>query len=170
MDTAQPPTRAPRRRRSVQLLGLATGAGLAVAGVAAYLLVSASDNAERAPDAAAVEPAQSVPPIVSPEELERRDGIRVLRVALTGADGLVDVRYQVVDADKAASVHESAPVLVDEQTGVVVDQLFMGHSHTGPLHAGETYFLLFENPGNLVARGSAVTVALGVVFSISISA
>ena len=53
------------------------------------------------------------------------------------------------------------PVLISESNGVVVDQLLMGHQHKGTLLGGQTYYLIFSNPGNLVARGSQVTVLLG---------
>lgn len=50
---------------------------------------------------------------------------------------------------------------MDERTGVVVNELFMGHSHHGQLKPAQTYYLIFNNPGNLVRRGGRVTVQLG---------
>ena len=80
-----------------------------------------------------------------------------------GCAVLVDMRYQVLDEDRAAAIHDPAtpPAMVDETTGVFVDRPFMGHSHKGRLKAGHVYFVLFENPGNLVAPGTHVTVQLG---------
>jgi hypothetical protein len=96
-------------------------------------------------------------------DLAQRSGVRIVRVAVSGGGGLVDLRYQVVDPDKAAALHASAtpPALVDERTGVVVSRLFMGHAHSGELKAAVTYYLVFENPGNIVGRGGKVTVLLG---------
>jgi hypothetical protein len=37
----------------------------------------------------------------------------------------------------------------------------MNHAHHGPYKAGVSYYLVFNNPGNLVRRGSMVTVLLG---------
>ena len=53
------------------------------------------------------------------------------------------------------------PAVIDEKTGLVVHELFMDHAHSGAFRAGETYFYLFDNPGNHLERGSKVTVLLG---------
>jgi len=88
-------------------------------------------------------------------------GVRVIRVAIVGAGGLVDLRYQVIDPDKAEVVHLYPPNLVDEKTGDVIDALFMGHSHRGNPKAGYTYPLLFVNRAGLVQPGGAVAVVIG---------
>jgi hypothetical protein len=162
MSAAQPlrhlrrPSRDPGRR--VRLLAALAGAGLVVAG---YVLVSQLAGGHRDSVSAGQKETETIPPLVTAAGLAQRNGIRISQLAVTGAGGLVDLRYQVLDPDKAASVHTARPELVDERTGVVVDQLLMGHSHKGVMHAGQTYYLLFENPGDLVRRGSEVTVALG---------
>ena len=71
------------------------------------------------------------------------------------------MRFQVLDSSRAATIHDAPPMLVDERTGVVVNELYMGHQHKGYMRAGQSYYLIFNNPGNLVARGSRVTVQLG---------
>ena len=149
-------------KKRLRLLGALTGAGLVVAAIGGYALVQhvGGGGATAAPSPVQALAAK-VPPVVSAAGLEQKSGVRITHVAVSGAGGLVDVRYQVVDPDKAVVLHETRPELVDETTGVVVDKLFMGHRHTGVLHAGETYFLLFENPGNLVQRGTRATVVLG---------
>ena len=102
-------------------------------------------------------------PVVSPDGLVDRSGIQIVYVAVTGDGGLVDLRFKVFDPDKAVAIHdpETPPAVVDAATGVVAKDLFMGHSHTSPFHAGQTYYLIFENPGNLVQRGGKVSVLLG---------
>jgi hypothetical protein len=50
---------------------------------------------------------------------------------------------------------------VDDETLVVANDPLMGHSHTGSFAAGQTYYVVFENPGNLVVPGGRVTVLLG---------
>ncbi len=104
-----------------------------------------------------------VSPLVSAVGLQERSGVRVVRVALTGENGLVDLRYQVVDAEKALSLHDAAapPLLIDERTGGVVKDVLMGHTHTGTPKAGLTYYIIFLNSGTVLARGSRVTVQLG---------
>jgi hypothetical protein len=145
----------PRSNR-VRLLGAMTGVGVMTALFAGYVLSESLGAAD-----ADGSPRVAVPPVVTPAGLERRSGVRIVYVAVSGAGGLVDLRYQVVDAAKAAAVHVTQPELVDEGSGVVVDSLLMNHSHTGRFRAGQTYYLVFENPGNLVQRGGRVTVALG---------
>jgi hypothetical protein len=103
----------------------------------------------------------ALPPLVTESGLVERSGVRVVRVAVTGDGGLVDLRFLVVDADKAAAVHERQPLLVDERTGGVIDRPWMGHVHTHGLKLGVGYYVLFENVGSLIRPGSLVTVQLG---------
>jgi hypothetical protein len=102
-------------------------------------------------------------PSVSASGLAERSGVRLVRVAVTGGGGLLDVRYQVVDPNKAVTVHEdqTPPAIIDERTGLVLDRLLMGHAHKGELKPAVTYYLVFENTGNWVRRGSKITVLLG---------
>jgi len=147
-------------RRRTRLLGAVTGAGLVLAGVAGYMLVthlSGEGSAARPQTQTLPKPA----PLVSAAGLAQKDGVRISQLAVTGAGGLIDLRYQVLDADKAAIIHVGTPLMVDEHTGVVVNQLLMGHQHKGTLHAGQTYYLVFLNPGNLVRQGARMTVQLG---------
>jgi hypothetical protein len=152
----------------VRLAGYAVGAAGAIVVVALgfWLAASFKSHPTAAGQAAAVDvnlPAQMRRPIVSAAGLVDRSGVKIVYVAVTGGGGLLDVRFQVVDPDKAASLHDAAkpPALVDESTGVVVNSLLMGHSHTGVFKTGVTYYLVFENPGNLVQRGGRVSVLLG---------
>jgi hypothetical protein len=102
-------------------------------------------------------------PSVSAAGLVERSGVRLVRVAVTGGGGLLDVRYQVVDPNKAVTVHEAAtpPALIDQRSGLVLNRLLMGHAHEGALKPAVTYYLVFENTANWVHRGSKVTVLLG---------
>jgi hypothetical protein len=149
------------KRSRVWILGLVTGVVLVVGPVLGYEMASSSGGSRR--DEVAKPPAIQSSPLLPMAGFEARSGVRIVRVAVTGDGGLVDLRYQVLDPNAATSVHdkETPPDLVDERTGVVVKDLFMGHSHHGPLKAAQSYYLLFENPGNLVRRGSRVTVQLG---------
>ena len=168
---------APGRRlpRRVRLAGYAAGIGLTVGlvALAIWLVTTLRESpaaveanvpvATAMPTAAASASAQWQRPVVSAAGLADRSGVRIVYVAVTGGGGLIDLRYQVVDPDKAVVIHDDAksPVIVDDATGVVVDQLLMGHSHTEGFKAGQTYYLIFENPGNLVQRGSKVSALLG---------
>ena len=140
-----------------RVLGGATGAAVVLLAIGGYQLTRHSAAAPARPRAVAP------PPLVPKAAFERRSGVRIVRVSVSGAGGLVDLRYQVLDPDAAASIHDAAtpPELVDERTGLLVNSLFMGHSHEGRLNRAHTYYLLFDNPGSLVHRGARVTVQLG---------
>lgn len=90
-------------------------------------------------------------------------GVRVTLVAVTAGGGMVDLRYQVIDPDKAAIVHDPTkpPGVLDEATGQVVNRPWMGHAHAGQLQAGVTYYLILVNPGGVIKPGSPVSVLIG---------
>ena len=142
---------ATRRRRIDRALLSAT---VVVAAAAAIPLAVARLHTPRA--AAHV-------PTVSPTALVQRSGVRIVRVAVSGDGGLLDLRYQVVDSDKAEAVHDPAtpPLLIDERSGALVAELLMGHIHNQRPKVGLTYYLLFDNPGDIVRAGHRVTVQLG---------
>lgn len=167
---------APGRRwssRRVRLAGYVVGVALTIGLAALGLwLATALRNSQAVTDVGQpVEAASAIPdrpvswerPVVSDAGLVERSGVQIVYVALTGGGGLIDLRYQVIDPSKAVAVHDDAnpPAIVDEATGLVVKELLMGHSHTGAFTAGQTYYLVFENPGNLVQRGNTVSVLLG---------
>ena len=149
-----------------RLAGALAGVVLVVGIVLGVTSLRGSDDRPSAADT--TEPAADVPialdrPVLSDSEFQDQVGVRIQTLATTGGGGLLDLRYQVLDPSKAGAVHDEAtpPTLVDEATGLIVNQLLMGHSHTGDFHAGVGYYLVFENPGNLIQPGSSVTVLLG---------
>jgi hypothetical protein len=105
---------------------------------------------------------------LSLKALEKKWGIQVASVRLSGNGNLVDFRYRVLDPDKAAGLadREAKPFLVDQSTGA---KLFVPRTpKIGPLRQtaqklepGKTHFMLFSNPGKFVKAGSKVTVAVG---------
>lgn len=135
----------------VVLLG---GLALAAIGVAVWLLASGSSSARvpAGPDAAAQ------------GAFLEKTGVQLERVSVTGSGGIVDLRYRVVDKDKAAIVHDRArrPAVVDQQTGEVVNDPFMGMwMHSGLIKPGVVYYQLFVNRTRLIAPGELVSVRLG---------
>jgi hypothetical protein len=144
---------------------LAAGAGLLLAGlgIGVRLATSGSDDAAATPPGTGSAAAAWSRTAVTNDGLVARSGVRITRVAMTGADGLIDLRFQVLDPTRAQALHDTAtpPALVDEQSGLVVSSLLMDHAHTGPFRQGATYYYVFNNPGNWVARGHQVTVLLG---------
>jgi hypothetical protein len=168
-DTLEPEAPAPQPRaprRSVVLLGLAAGVVLVLVVAATVSWIgratggSAGDGA--ASSVARVNPAWARPAVPA-DGLAERSGVRITRVAVSGEGGLVDLRFQVVNADLAGALHDPAtpPAVVDEASGLVLKNLLMDHAHTRPFQPGVTYYLVFENPGNWVHSGSEVTVLLG---------
>lgn len=107
------------------------------------------------------------PPPVTPPAFEEETGIRITRIALVGGDGIVDVRFDVLDPDKAIEVHDddSPLVLIDETDGSIISVSFHGKHSGGTtktgLNAAATYYLLFANSGGALEHGEKVSVALG---------
>jgi hypothetical protein len=154
----------PARRWWVRPTGYLAGVALAgLVAALAFWVVSGWADERPASRPRAATPTRWQRPVVSEAGLAEQTGVQIEHVSVSGGGGLVDLRFQVVDPDKAAVVHDIATpaAVVDESTGLVVNQLLMGHSHTAPFKPGVTYYLVFENPGNLVHRGSDVSVLLG---------
>jgi hypothetical protein len=86
-------------------------------------------------------------------------GVRPIRVALTGGGGLIDLRYQVVDADKALAVHDPKrpPALIEDGSTARIDRPWMGHGHSGAFRTGGVYFILLINSRGQLERGANVT-------------
>lgn len=160
-----PASREPGRRRRLprrlRLLGLLCGVLLAVGATALVRTVNQGPKHEA--DAASKVPIAWQRPVVTAAHLVERSGVEITQVSLTGGGGLVDLRYKVIDTELANELHDPAtpPAVVDEKTGLVVHDLLMSHSHTGPFKPGVTYYLIFNNPGDWVRHGSKVTVLLG---------
>jgi hypothetical protein len=143
-----------------RVVGVLTGIVLTIAVGGSVLWVTHRGGADAA---AAKVPANWRRPVVSADDLVQRSGVKVTVVAVTGDGGLVDLRFKVVDPERANALHDprTPPAVVDEESGLVVHDLFMDHSHSGPYKAGVTYYLVFNNPGNWVRHGSTVSVLLG---------
>jgi hypothetical protein len=169
-DTISPePIAAPESerapRRVVVYAGIATGIVLVLvmAGLVAWRLDGSKDPVTSTDSAVNAVKASWARTPVSRDGLAARTGVRIKWVAVTGGGGLIDLRYQVVNPDLAAVLHNPAnpPALIDEASGLVVRNLLMDHAHKGIYQPGITYPLIFENPGSWVHTGSKVTVLLG---------
>jgi hypothetical protein len=167
MDTATapetgtwtPPPRRSRQPRWLRAAGVLLGVLLVVAGVGVYAFLHDGDAA---PSPTTPKPDWARPSI-SANELPDRLGVRLTRLAVTGGGGLLDLRFQVLDPEKAAAIHDpqTPPALVEERSGLFLDDLLMGHSHSGAFKTAVSYYLIFVDDGNLVQRGSTVSVLLG---------
>jgi hypothetical protein len=96
-------------------------------------------------------------------EMEERFGIRFTFLAVTADGGLLDLRYRVIEQDKARNFGhytETSPMLIVESTGAVVDVTQMGR-HNHRMEPGRIYYILFRNMGDAVHRGDLVTIDVG---------
>lgn len=140
------------RGSGLQALVLLTSLGL-LATLALWMILSQYSEGK---------PGQS--PIGIPQTaFEDETGVRVIRVALTAGGGMLDLRYQIVDPDKAVIVHdeENPPTIVDEVTGQAISRPWMDHSHDRELHHAVSYYELIMNVGGMIKRGSKVTIIIG---------
>lgn len=100
---------------------------------------------------------------VSTQAFEAQWGIRVTLVGVTADGGLIDLRYQVIDAQKAGGIatdQTSVPILIDEQSGIVIGSSVMSHAkHV--MAAGQTYFQLYRNRHGAIQHGHPVTIRIG---------
>jgi hypothetical protein len=118
-------------------------------------------------EAAAPADAQTITAATGAETLEKRWGVEVLAVRRAAAGHMLDFRYRVLDAGKAAPlfVRQTKPYLIHQRTGKA-----LGVPETaklGPLRnsnkpqEGRVYWMFFGNPGRFVQAGDKVTVAIG---------
>ena len=100
---------------------------------------------------------------ISQTEFVEQTGVRVVRLVLTAGGGMLDLRYQVIDPDKAVIVHDrqNPPRIVDEASGQVLSTPWLHQSHNQVFNAGVTYYTLLINSGGVVQPGSLVTVMIG---------
>lgn len=114
--------------------------------------------------------------IITAQQLEDEYGIRLTLVAVTAAGGMVDVRYRIIDPEKAVK-------LVDPDDGGIMPMLHVQDelcTDTGPyaqyaeillmpdshmrmqqLVADQMYFTLIPNTRGVVQRGTSVIVVFG---------
>jgi hypothetical protein len=90
-----------------------------------------------------------------------RLGIRITKVVVTADGGLVDLRYQVIDPEKAVFLFDNLDVVpkVIAENGEVIHLESLPHRHD--VYAGLAYFILYRNAKNSVKPGSQVTVVVG---------
>ena len=143
--TVEPPSGS--RRRTVRAVVIATLVAAMAIGVVAWRS-SGADN-----------PAIARSKAVTAAELESRYGARIDVVGLLAAGGLIELRFQVIDKDKAVALFgagEESPELAVEGTTHVL-RTAKGMSHKLTLLDGASYFILYSNPGNVVHQGTKVS-------------
>jgi hypothetical protein len=105
-----------------------------------------------------VNPAIAGSTAVTSAELEQEYGVRLGIVGLIASGGLVELKFQVIDADKATALFgesEDAPVLAVEGTSTVLRSA-EGMKHSLTLLDGASYFFLYTNVRNVLSEDSTV--------------
>ena len=141
--------RAPRPSRTLV-------AGATIVFVAALAILALLNGPLRS------QPQAGVPVPINPA-VEARWGVRVTQVAMTGDGGLVDFRFIALDPDKALAMMQDVnnlPILRTEDSGKIVNSA-ANMAATHDLRAGQTYFLLYRNPGGAIRPGTPVTILFG---------
>lgn len=108
--------------------------------------------------------------IARPEALLSEFGVRVDGLHLSAHGYLLDLRYRVVDPDKAAPLLDAKRkvYLVDDvrsaKLGVPESPIIGGMRQTSRnrvVYTDRDYFILFVNPGKSVQTGDRLTLAVG---------
>lgn len=111
-------------------------------------------------------------PVAINSKFEAKTGIRITRISVVADRGLVDVRFVVLDPQKAnrfvgdsdhtgtGKNRQSPPKLRSAKRKAIVGQLASMHSHTA-FQAGQTYFLIYLNPNGKVRQGDQLDLSGG---------
>ena len=87
--------------------------------------------------------------------------MRFMGLHVLARQGLVDLRYRVVDAGKAKNFGhytETSPLLIADGGNVEVTIMGM-HNHR--VEAGRVYYILYRNTGGVIRTGETVTIQIG---------
>lgn len=97
-------------------------------------------------------------PLTTLSQLEDLYGVQIAQVAISALDSIVDVRFRIVDAEKAAALFNShAALLVEQQSLILAPHM---HNHD-KLKSGGTYLIFFPTQRNTVHTGSEVSLVFG---------
>ena len=105
--------------------------------------------------------------VAKTESMEERWGVEIVWVRQTAAGYMLDFRYRVLDAEKAAPLfnRKTKPYLIHQASGAQF--VVPNPPKTGPLRTsdkpkeGITYWMFFANPGRYMKPGDKVTVVIG---------
>jgi hypothetical protein len=111
--------------------------------------------------------ADAVTPIDQPDPIAETWGVEITSIRLTAHDHMIDYRYKVLDATKAADLfkRQIKPALIHQETGkvlVVPDTAKLGPLRNSDIpKEGKIYWMFFGNANNLVKSGDKVTIVIG---------
>jgi hypothetical protein len=110
-------------------------------------------------------PADAGKPYRVPEDrqLESSLGIRIQQAAVVADGGLVEIRYTVLDGQKASrfqnDVHHPPVLHSERRKGDVYRAALMKQGHE--LRPGQTYYILYLNNANTIRSGETLEVEAG---------
>lgn len=128
-----------------------------------------SGCATRNPDTKAVSAGFSAQHELSGKVVESL-GIRISGVVLSSAGYMLDLRYRVLDVEKASALMDRKikPYLLVEATGLRIDipnTPKLGLLRQVPKNSGvekdREYFIIFANPGHVLQSGDKVSMVVG---------
>jgi hypothetical protein len=127
--------------------------GLSDALYFAHGLVASPNSAAKMPTSGAIENAW---------------GLRFVSVNVLADGGMIEARYEVVDANKGGRIHrdptlKDMPVIISEVTGQQVnshDLLFHIHRGMGVHDEGRAYSIVYGNANFALRPGSLVTIKM----------
>lgn len=114
------------------------------------------------PSPPTVEPASAPRPLPPPTPAEQRCGVQVVRVAVTAAGGLVELRFRILDAAKARERimdPGSPPLLIPEGGEYSLQAPRQALRHLRFVD-GVANYILYPNARSAVKPGTQVVVAL----------
>ena len=147
---AQPQAPAVRRVRFILL------AAVILVLIGGFFAYSAGANQNRATPQARAE-------LISERAFEDRYGIRIMMIGVSAADGLIDFRFKVLDAEKAVPLMRdpaNMPALIVEDSGATL-KAPEGMVHNLELKNGGAYFILYPNVQDAIKPGTRVTALFG---------
>lgn len=119
-----------------------------------------------AQDALQLQPAASQAAVA--QSVEEQLGVRIRGVRLSAAGFMLDLRYRVLDAAKAAPFlnRKLAPYLqasTGTRLGVAASPKIgpLRSTQRGAIHLDRDYAMLFGNPGRYLRSGSKITLVIG---------
>jgi hypothetical protein len=151
-------------------LVLGKGHAMAVMTCGLAILAGCASAPEPAPAPAVAAPTR-VAAVESAASVSVAYGIEFLDTRLSAANHVVDLRYRVLDSDKAAPLldRKIKPVLVNAKNGhryyvpqpPIVGALRQTTRNQAPPQVGRTYFMLFANPDGELKAGDALALYVG---------
>ena len=95
--------------------------------------------------------------------IEAKWGVRFKMVAITADGGLIDMRYLVIDPEKAQAMMNSLDTLpaIVKSDGSVDFRLQRPMNHKNELQAGQSSYILYVNKANGLKRGDSVAIVVG---------